>query len=144
MSLIYLYCRLLDAEELRAINLGKSLPLSRAWRPFQFERIADLDDSRVWINLDRPGVDCLSALLLYGSELLQVSRRLKSDFLAKFTQGGRQQFLVFLRFPLGYAPSTAFFVLPKGTTRVHQKHLKSITLPLESQDSSASLRHSPE
>ena len=141
MSLIYLYCRLLDAEELRTINLGKSLPLSRAWRPLQFERIADLGDSRVRIHLERPSVDCLSALLLYGSEILQVSLRFKPDFLAKFTQRGREQFLALLRFAFGYAPSTGFFVLPKGTTRVHQKHLKSITLPLENQDSRASLGH---
>jgi hypothetical protein len=79
--------------------------------------------------------------LLDGSEILQVSRRLKSDFLAKFTQRGRQQFLVSLRFPFGDAPSTGFFVLPKGTTWVHQKHLKSITLPLENQNSSASPGH---
>ena len=141
LSWIYLCGGLFDAEELRAINLGKSLSLSRAWRPLQFERIADVGDSRVWINLDSPSVNCLSALLLDGSKILQVSRRLKSDFLAKFTQRGRQQFLVSLRFPFGDAPSTDFFVSPKGPTRMHQKYLKSITPPLENHDSSASLGH---
>lgn len=79
-----------NGEKIDTIDLRKYLNSSRAWRPFQMERIARVQTAFLPVAGESPGMNDLPALLLNRTERREFTGRDKADLFFKFANRSRE------------------------------------------------------